>query len=152
VAFQDEDEGEDTTPRPLARSAAPEPDVSLLAPPPPPPALQETQFVDTSFNPFSEPNTTGRNRSRSQQGDSQVQHMRTEEVIDPAKSDNKPELNDSPRDFQDEYVRQIAELEEMSKRRFDAMEARLAEIMEDIRTIEDGLHTVGSRVRRALEA
>ena len=142
-------EDDDPTPRPFAKHTAPEPDKTLLAPPLP--AFQDSQFPETSFNPFSEPNTPGRNRTRSQ-NESQMQHIRTEEVIDIAKSDEEMESNDSPRDLQDEYMKEAAELEEKSNKQIDAMELRLAKIKEDIRFIEDGLHTVGNRTGRVLEA
>jgi hypothetical protein len=142
-------EDDDATPRPLARHAAPEPDKTLPAPPPP--TFQDPQFVDTSFNPFSEPNTTRRSRSRSQ-NESQIQHIRTEEVIDIVESDEEIELNDSPRGFPGEYMKEVAELEKKSNNEIDAMEARLAKMTEDIRFIEEGLHAVGNRIGRALEA
>ena len=153
VMSLDDDDDDDATPRPYARHTVPVPDKTLLAPPPPPPALQgaQPQFAETSFNPFSEPNTTARNRSRSQ-NESQLRHIRTEEVIDVMKSDEEieMELDDSPRDLQDEYVREVAELEEKSNKQIDAMEVRLAKMTEDIRFIEEGLHTVGNRIGRAL--
>jgi len=154
MSFEGDDgDDDDATPRPLARHVhAPEPDQTLLAPPLP--AFQATQFAETSLNPFSEPNTTGRNRTRSQ-NESQIQHIqhiRTEEVIDIAKSDEEMESNGSPRDLQDEYMKEVAELEEQCKRRTEAMEARLAEMTEDIRVIEEGLHAVGDRIGRALGA
>lgn len=138
---------DDATPRPLARHAALEPDRTLFAPPPP--AFQENQFVDTSFNPFSELNTTGRNNRSRSQNESQFQHMRTEEVIDLARDDEEIESNGSPQNLQDEYTK---ELEEKSNKQIDAMEARLAKMTEDIRFVEEGLRGVGNRIGRALEA
>jgi len=142
-------EDADATPRSLARYPAPEPD--RTRPALPPPIFQEARLPETSFNPFSEPNTTSRNRSRSQ-NESQLQHIRTEEVIDLAVSDKEVELNDSPRDFRDEYANEIAEREETSNKQIDAMEARLAKMTEDIRSIEESLHGVGNRIGRALKA
>jgi hypothetical protein len=145
-----EDDDDDATPRPLARHAAPEPDKTLLAPPLP--AFQGAQFAETSLNPFSEPNTTARNRTWSHNGSQKIQYIRTEEVIDIAKSDEEMESNDLPRDLQDEYMNEVAGLEERCIKQTDAMEARLAEMTEDIRVIEEGLHAVGDRIGRALGA
>jgi hypothetical protein len=141
-------EDDDATPRPLARHAAPDPDMTLPAPPRP--AFQDVR-ADTSFNPFSEPNTTSRSRSRSQ-NENQFQHIRAEEVIDLPKSDAETESDGSPRDLQDEHAKEIAELEEKSNKQLDVMEARLAKMMEDIRLIEEGLRAVGDRVGRGLKA
>ena len=64
------------------------------------------------------------------------------------------ELDDSPRDFQDEYtyMNEVTELEEKCNKQIDAMDARLAKMNEDIRIIEEDLRAVGGRIRRALEA
>ena len=142
-------EDDDPTPRPFARHAAPEPDKTLLVPPPP--AFQDAQFAEISFNPFSELNTTGRSRTRSQ-NESQIQHIRTEEVIDIVKSDEEMGSDDSPRDLQDEYMNDATELEEKSNKQIDAMEVRLLNMTEDLRFIEEGLNAVGNRIGRALEA
>ena len=136
---------DDATPRPLGRHSAPGSDRTRLVLPPP--VFQEPQFADTSFNPFSGSNTTGRNRSRNQ-SESQIQHIRTEEVIDLA---NSEEEIDSPEDIQDECVEEIAELEKNSTKQIDALEERLAKMTEDIRLIEEGLQTVGNRIGRALK-
>ena len=137
-------EGDDTTPRPLARHSALEPDRALFAPPPP--AFQEPRLAETSFNPFSEPNTTGRNNRSRSLNESQFQHARTEEVIDLARGIGS---SDSPRD---EYAREIAELEERSNEKIDAMEERLARMTEDIWFVEESLRGVGNRIGRGLEA
>ena len=140
VATGVEDGDDDATPPPLARHAAPEPDKTLLAPPPPP-TFQAAHSAETSLNAFSEPNTTGRNRTRTRgQNESQIQHIRTEEVIDILKSDEEMELDDLPRDLRprDEYtyMNEVVELEEKCNKQSEAMEGRLAEMNEDIRVIE----------------
>ena len=99
-----EDGDDDATPRPLARHAAPEPDKTLLAPPPPP-TFQAAHFAETSLNPFSESNTTGRNLTRTRgQNESQIQDIRTEEVIGILKSDEEMELDDSPLDLRPQDI------------------------------------------------
>jgi len=132
--------GVDATPRPFTTSPATHPDRTCLAVPPP-----AFQVLQISFKLLPEPNTTGQNRSRSQ-NEIQFQHTRTGQVVDLAGSDREVGINELPRDPRDEYASEIAEMV-INKSIF--MEARLAKMTEAIRSIE-GLNGVGNRIGRVL--